>query len=156
MGSLLKEDIELLKGQLKNHGYKLTPQRRAILDAIIDNEGKHLSTEEIYDIVKKNCPEIGLATVYRTLLLFEKIGTVCRMNFDDGCNRYELVHNYESHQHHHLICLGCNSVEEVEDDLLDLLEETISRKYDFEVTNHSVKFFGYCAKCRKKMGQQNK
>ena len=148
MAVSVKEDTEKLKEQLKTEGYKLTPQRRAILNVIADKEGKHLSTEEIYDIVKISCPEIGLATVYRTLQLLEKMTVVCRMNFDDGCNRYELVHKYEDHQHHHLVCLKCGSVEEVEGDLLDALEEKIRVKYDFNITNHSVKFFGYCSKCK--------
>lgn len=148
MGSFSREEIERLKEQLKSEGYKLTPQRRAVLDIIISNEGKHLSTEEIYDEVKDGCPEIGLATVYRTLQLLEKMGVVCRMNFDDGCNRYELVHRDEDHQHHHLICVTCGSVEEVEDDLLENLENKIEEKYDFKITNHSVKFFGYCNKCK--------
>lgn len=151
MDVISKEDIDKLKENLKHQGYKLTPQRRAVLDVVIYNEGKHLSTEEIYDIVKKGCPEIGLATVYRTLLLFEKIGTITRVNFGDGCNRYELVHKYEDHHHHHLICLGCNSVEEVEDDLLEELEANIRTKHNFEIVNHNVKFYGYCAKCREKM-----
>lgn len=143
-----KEETEKLKQKLKVEGYKLTPQRRAVLDVIIDNEGKHLSTEEIYDIVKIDCPEIGLATVYRTLQLLEKMGAVCRMNFDDGCNRYELIHNDEDHQHHHLVCINCGNVEEVEGDLLEALEEQIENKYKFIITNHSVKFFGYCSKCK--------
>lgn len=150
MGTISREETDKLKEQLKGQGYKLTPQRRAVLDVVIDNEGKHLSTEEIYDIVKKGCPEIGLATVYRTLQLLEKMGVICRMNFDDGCNRYELVHKNEDHQHHHLVCLTCGSVEEVEGDLLDDLEKKIENKYDFNITNHSVKFFGYCNKCRNK------
>lgn len=148
MGTISREETDKLKEQLKGQGYKLTPQRRAVLDVVIDNEGKHLSTEEIYDIVKKGCPEIGLATVYRTLQLLEKMGVICRMNFDDGCNRYELVHKDEDHQHHHLVCLKCGSVEEVEGDLLDDLERKIEDKYDFNITNHSVKFFGYCSKCK--------
>lgn len=148
MVTISREETDKLKEQLKGQGYKLTPQRRAVLDAVIDNEGKHLSTEEIYDIVKKGCPEIGLATVYRTLQLLEKTGVICRMNFDDGCNRYELVHKDEDHQHHHLVCLTCGSVEEVEDDLLDDLEGKIENKYNFIITNHSVKFFGYCSKCK--------
>lgn len=150
MTSLSKEEMEKLKQQLKVEGYKLTPQRRAVLDAIISNEGKHLSTEEIYDIVKAECPEIGLATVYRTLQLLEKMDVVYKMNFDDGCNRYELAHNDEDHQHHHLVCVSCGSVEEVEDDLLDSIEEKIEGKYSFKITNHNVKFFGYCTKCQDK------
>jgi Fur family transcriptional regulator, ferric uptake regulator len=147
MAILSKEETQKLKEQMKVQGYKLTPQRRAVLDIIIENEGKHLSTEEIYDLVKKDCPEIGLATVYRTLQLFEKMGVVCKMNFDDGCNRYELVHEDEDHHHHHLICLSCGSVEEVEDDLLEILESSIQKKCNFKITNHRVKFFGYCKNC---------
>lgn len=148
MNQLSKEETDKLKEELKVQGYKLTPQRRAVLDILLENEGKHLSTEEIYDLVKTSCPEIGLATVYRTLQLLEKMGVTCRMNFDDGCNRYELVHKHEDHQHHHLICKLCGKVEEVEDDLLEALENKIEAKYNFKIKNHSVKFYGYCEKCR--------
>lgn len=148
MGNLSIQETDKLKEQLKGQGYKLTPQRRAVLDILLENEGKHLSTEEIYDLVREDCPEIGLATVYRTLQLLEKMGVTCRMNFDDGCNRYELVHKNEDHQHHHLICKSCGCVQEVEDDLLEALENKVEDKYNFKIENHSVKFFGYCEKCR--------
>lgn len=59
-----------LKIKLKENGYKLTTQRRVILDVILENQGKHLSPEEIYDSVRDKYPEIGLATIYRTLQLF--------------------------------------------------------------------------------------
>lgn len=150
MAKFSNEEYNLLKEQMKSKGYKLTPQRRAVLDVIIENEGKHLSTEEVYDIVKKGCPEIGLATVYRTLQLLEKIGVVSKLNFDDGCNRYELVHSDEAHQHHHLICNVCGTVEEVEDVLLESLENKVETKYNFKITNHDVKFYGVCKKCYKK------
>lgn len=148
MSNLSLQETDKLKEQLKGLGYKLTPQRRAVLDILLENEGKHLSTEEIYDLVRKDCPEIGLATVYRTLQLLEKMGVTCKMNFDDGCNRYELVHKDEDHQHHHLICKSCGSVQEVEDDLLEVLESKVEDKYNFKIENHSVKFFGYCKSCR--------
>lgn len=150
MASLSKEDNEKLKELLKVDGYKLTPQRRAVLEAMLTSEGKHLSTEEIYDIVKQDCPEIGLATVYRTVQLLEKMGVLSRINFDDGCNRYELVHSNEDHHHHHLVCMNCGKVEEAEDDLLDPIEKEIEQKYDFKITNHNVKFFGYCKECKDK------
>lgn len=143
-----KEETEKLKLDLKERGYKLTPQRRAILNAIIDSEGRHLSPEEIYDLVKMECPEIGLATVYRTVQLLEKMGILYKMNFDDGVSRYELVHNTEDHQHHHLICVKCGEIQEVEDDLLDSLEGKIEGMYDFKITNHDVKFYGICKKCK--------
>jgi Fe2+/Zn2+ uptake regulation proteins len=144
-------DVETLKKQLKDKGYKLTPQRRAVLDVIIENEGKHLTTEEIYELVKKGCPEIGLATVYRTLQLLEEINLIFKLNLDDGRNRYELAHDEEDHHHHHLICVKCGSVTEVEGDLLDALENKIEQKYKFDITNHILKFFGYCSNCREKL-----
>ena len=141
-------DYNALKEDLKKKGYKLTPQRRAILDIIVDCEGKHLTAEEIYDEVKKTCPEIGLATVYRTIALLEQIGFVSRLNLNDGCSRYELIHDDENHMHHHLICNRCNAVIEVEDDLLEELEDRISKEYEFKIVDHSLQFFGVCKQCQ--------
>lgn len=146
-------DYNVLKEQLKTKGYKLTPQRRAIVDTIVKCEGRHLTAEEIYDEVKQNCPEIGLATVYRTILLLEQIGVVSRLHLNDGCSRYELIHSDEAHRHHHLVCNICNKVIEVEDDLLEELEGEIQQKYEFEITDHSLKFYGYCKECRKKLDE---
>jgi len=150
MAKLSSNEIEKLKENLKEKGYKLTPQRRAIVDIIIRNEGSHLTTEELYDLVKVECPEIGLATVYRTVQLLEEIGIVCKLDLNDGCSRYELVHENENHQHHHLICNICGKVIEVEEDLLEGLENDIQRKYDFIIKNHSVKFYGVCNECMRK------
>jgi hypothetical protein len=88
---------------VKARGYKLTPQRRATVDVILQNKGKHMSAEEVFLEVRNLCPEIGLATVYRTMLLLEEIQILQRHNFDDGRNRYELNHPEEDHHHHHLI-----------------------------------------------------
>ena len=143
-------DIESLKENLKQKGYKLTPQRRAIVDVIIEKEGEHLTAEEIYDEVKKICPDIGLATVYRTVLLLEEVGVIFKLDLNDGCRRYELVHSEETHRHHHLVCNECRAVFEVQDDLLDELEESIETTYGFKILDHSVKFFGVCSECCKK------
>ena len=143
-------EIEKLKSNLKEKGYKLTPQRRAILDTIIKSEGQHLTAEEIYELVKLDCPEIGLATVYRTVLLLDELAVICKLDLNDGCSRYELVHQDENHQHHHLICTSCGKVIEVQGDLLETLEKTIEDKYNFEIKNHSVKFYGLCSDCQNK------
>lgn len=143
-------DMEALKENLKKRGYKLTHQRRAIVDTIIENEGKHLTAEEIYDEVKKDCPEIGLATVYRTVLLLEDLKVVSRVDLSDGCSRYELIHADEIHRHHHLICSSCHNIFEVQEDLLENLEHKIETAYHFKILNHSVTFYGLCDKCQKK------
>lgn len=143
-------DMNELKENLKQKGYKLTPQRRSIVDIIIEKEGEHLTAEEIYDEVKKVCPEIGLATVYRTVLLLEEVGVICKLDLNDGCSRYELVHDIDEHMHHHLVCNECKGVFEVQDDLLEELEESIEKSYGFKILDHSVKFYGICSKCSQK------
>lgn len=142
-------NIDNVKETLREEGYKLTTQREAILNAIIENQEKHLSPEEIYDIVRLNYPDIGIATVYRTLQLLEKLSIIYKVNFDDGYNRYELNYNSENeHHHHHLICLNCSEVFEVKLDLLETLEDEIEKAHGFKITDHNVKFFGYCSKCQ--------
>jgi Fur family transcriptional regulator, ferric uptake regulator len=148
MSKLSQDDIIKLKEDLKKKGYKLTPQRRAIVDVMIESEGKHLTVEEIYDLVKIQCPEIGLATVYRTILLLEEMEIVSKIDLGDNCSRYELVHEEESHHHHHLICTDCGNIIEVEGDLLDVLEDNIEMKYKFQIKNHSLKFYGLCNNCQ--------
>ena len=141
--------FETLKEKLKNKGYKLTPQRKAILDVVMANQGKHLSTEEIYDIVRKDCPDIGLATVYRTLLLLSDLDVLSKMNIDDGCVRYELNIHEDDHQHHHLICSNCGLIIEVVEDLLEDLETRVETEFDFLIKDHNLKFYGICSKCKK-------
>lgn len=139
---------EELKEKLKIKGYKLTPQRKAILDVVIDNQGKHLSSEEIYDIVKVNCQDIGLATVYRTLTLLSELEVVSRIDLDDNCTRYELNTHEDDHQHHHLICSNCGLILEVSGDRLDELEQKIELEYNFKIKDHKLKFYGLCENCR--------
>lgn len=140
--------INGIKEIFKEKGYKLTFQRRAILNSILQNPGEHLSSEEIYNWVKNDYCHIGLATVYRSLQLFEDLEIITKINFDDGVWRYELNIDSEKHQHHHLICIKCGVVIEVQADLLDHLEEQIEKNYNFQIDDHSAKFFGICSECR--------
>lgn len=138
-----------LKEILKDNGFRVTNQRNVILKAIAKCPGRHLTAEEVYDLVKADFPEIGLTTVYRTIQLFLELGLVYKINFDDGFVRYELAEREKSsHHHHHLICLKCGKVNSFEDDMLDELENQVSEKLGFEVINHEVKLYGYCTKCK--------
>lgn len=141
-------DNSTLKEKLKECGYKYTGQRAAILDSLILCEGQHVSVEELFSFVRSKHPEIGLATVYRTMILLDKLGLVHKLDFDDGFCRYELVKPNEDHRHHHLICSSCGSVSEMEEDLLDTMEEQILEKIGFLVKDHRVQFYGLCSKCR--------
>ena len=144
METHINKFIKILQGE----GYKLTNQRRAILKTIVDNHEEHLSCDEVFLLVSKENPDMGIATVYRTLQLFEKLNIVYRLNFDDGFSRYELNSGTGDHHHHHLICLECGKVLEVKLDLLESLENQIEKEGQFTIIDHNVKFYGYCNNCR--------
>ncbi|MGL5313683.1 MAG: Fur family transcriptional regulator [Peptostreptococcaceae bacterium] len=140
--------MDILKEKLKETGFKITPQRRAIVDILLRNNSEHLSSEEIYDLVRVDCPEIGLATVYRTMQLLDEVGVISKLNLDDGCIRYELSLDKEDcHNHHHLICKKCGKIMEVKEDLLDSIEKQIQEIYKFDIVDHDVKFYGTCENC---------
>lgn len=105
----MEKEKSNFKEQLKEKGLRMTSQRQAVLDVIKESEGQHLSTEEIYGLLKEKDSNIGLATVYRTLLLLDSMELVYKTDFDDGCCRYEINCSREEHRHHHLICLKCGS-----------------------------------------------
>ncbi|MBM7622722.1 Fur family transcriptional regulator [Sporohalobacter salinus] len=142
----MKITIEKVKDKLAVNNYKMTSQRLIILESIIENEGEHLSAEEVYAKVKEEEPGIGLATVYRTLELFCELDILHQLNFGDNCRRYELVH--ENQHHHHLICINCNSITEFNDEILEDFEAGIKEEHNFAVTDHRIKFYGYCEDCQ--------
>jgi Fur family transcriptional regulator, ferric uptake regulator len=121
-------------GRIRGLGHKATPQRLAVLRALIAEQ--HQSLGEI----RARCPEVGLVTIYRTLDLLSEIGVVRRLDLGDG-PRYELAEDH----HHHLICESCGAVSEFERCPLDLRR---LKGIDFEITAHTLEVYGRCAECR--------
>ncbi len=139
--------IDDVSNKLRSKDYKLTPQRELILRVLLENKDTHLSAEEVYHLVRKKSPEVGLATVYRTLELFYDNDIIHSVDFGDGRKRYEFGYQSSGHHHHHVICLKCGKVIEINEDLLDELESQVKREHDFKVTNHELKIYGYCKNC---------
>ena len=148
----MKIDREDFKRLLKEKGLKMTRQRLVVLEVLAESSGQHLTAEEIYERIKAANPDIGLATVYRTVQLLLELGLIDRINLDDGCVRYEIGHlltDETKHNHHHLICRKCGRVIPFDADLLDELEEHIEEAAGFHVQDHEVKFYGLCSDCMK-------
>ena len=143
-------DVEELRRRFREKHYKVTPQRQIILQVCAEHLEEHLSAEDVYSLLRAESPDIGLATVYRTLEMLEELGFLHRIEFGDGKSRYELATGDSAHSHHHLICLSCGTVIEFGDDLMETLESFVSRTADFQITDHQVKFYGYCRECRNK------
>ncbi len=121
------EQIDKINRQLTVNGYKLTPQREITLKVLLENERDHLSAEDVFMLVRQKFPEIGLATVYRTLELLAELNIVQKMNFGDGVARFDLRQEGHDHMHHHLVCRVCGALEEIQDDWLLELEQRVDK-----------------------------
>lgn len=148
---------ERFKEILRERGLKVTNQRLLVLETIADHPGEHLTAEEIYELAKERYPEIGLATIYRTVQVLVELHVIDKVSFDDGFVRYELgsARADSRHHHHHAICMECGRVFAFEGDLLETLEQALYDTMGFVVTDHEVKLTGYCKDCVKRKGQQN-
>jgi Fur family ferric uptake transcriptional regulator len=144
----MEHRIERIKKQLHAESYKLTPQREATVRVLLEREEDHLSAEDIYLLVKEKAPEIGLATVYRTLELLSELKIVDKINFGDGVSRYDLRKEGAAHFHHHLVCMECGTVEEIVEDLLEEVEKKVEDQWQFQVKDHRLTFHGICHKCQ--------
>lgn len=143
---------EKVKDLLREKGLKVTSQRLMVLNILSAHGDEHLTVEEIYDLAKEESPEIGLATIYRTVQVLLELHVIERVTFDDGFARYELngEETGSGHRHHHAICTQCGKVYSLETDLLDTLEKQVFESLGFEVTDHEVKLYGLCSACRRK------
>lgn len=130
--------------------YKLTPQREKIVEILVENDEQHLSAEELYFILKEKTPDIGIATVYRTLDIFYELKILEKISFSNGVSKYHLRQSLDGSLHHHLICTKCNTIEKVSNSLFNKLIEYMKKEYSFEVQDNSLSFYGTCSKCREK------
>lgn len=143
---------EKVKDLLREKGLKVTSQRLMVLNILSAHGDEHLTVEEIYDLAKEESPEIGLASIYRTVQVLLELHVIEKVTFDDGFARYELngEETGSGHRHHHAICTQCGKVYSLETDLLDTLEKQVFESLGFEVTDHEVKLYGLCSACRRK------
>jgi Fur family ferric uptake transcriptional regulator len=132
--------------KLRQRGYKLTPQRRAVLNVIVTSQ-EHLTPTAIHEKVQQEHPGIGLVTIYRTLGIFSKLGVICKVN-PEGSSQSYLIRRASEH-HHHLICSVCGTVVEFTTCDLGELEQRLSRETGFKIEGHLLEFAGCCPDCQK-------
>ncbi len=141
-------NIRTILERLNSSEYRVTWQRWAIIKEIVLNKDRQLSAEDVYNLIKQDYPEIGLATIYRTLDLLTDLGMLQRVSFGDGKTRYGLADGGSQYQNH-LICVRCGAVEAFDEAFLRSLEEAVGEANQFQVIDHEVKFFGVCKACQK-------
>ncbi len=131
---------------LRRHGYKLTPQRRAVIGTIASSPD-HLTPAAIYEKVHQERPDIGLVTIYRTLEILARLGLICELHAGGSCRSYTIG---APEHHHHLICSSCGEVIDFSGYDLSSLEERLSRETGFEIEDHLLEFIGLCQNCKAK------
>ena len=131
---------------LRQRGYKLTPQRRQVINAIALSH-EHLTPAAIYEKVHQQHPGIGRVTIYRTLDILTELGLICEVHAEGSCHSYLLRRPAE--HHHHLICADCGAVVDFTSCDLSQLEHKLSQKTGFDINDHLLEFSGLCPDCRK-------
>jgi Fur family transcriptional regulator, ferric uptake regulator len=126
-------------------GLSSTSQRDIILEVFLSTH-QHISVEELYLKIKASNPGVGHATVYRTLKLFVESGLAREILLHDGQTRYE--HVIVGKHHDHLVCTNCNSIIEFEDATIEKLQEEIAARHGFQIKNHKMEIYGFCAACK--------
>jgi Fur family transcriptional regulator, ferric uptake regulator len=129
--------------QIKNAGLKNTPARTAVIK-VLKSAKSPIDVEKIIEEVNKETA-VNQATIYRILDLYTKKGIVERVELGEGKYRYEL----QAKHHHHLVCINCGKIEDVEVEKLSEIEDKIKDKKGFQVKSHSLEFFGLCKNCQR-------
>ncbi len=134
--------------ELRSRGYRITPQRKAILACLHDTPG-HLSPAEIYEYVRQTTARVTEATVYRTLDFLAENNLIQPSLNTNG----HLVYEMAGHDHHHLICRSCGANVEIEHSLVQKLYRQLEAKSGYRLTAGHLTFFGLCPSCQGKRAQ---
>ena len=129
---------------LRQHGYKVTPQRRAVIQVIASSQD-HLTPASIYEKVHQDHPNIGFVTIYRTLETLDKLGLICEVHAGGNCRSYTI--STPGH-HYHLICSNCGTVIDFPGFGLGEVEQDLSKKTGFRIDDHLLEFIGLCQDCQ--------
>lgn len=133
--------------RLRDAGYKLTNARLTVLD-VLEQGGGHMTSADVIEATAQAAPEIGRASVFRTLDLLTQLAVIRPTYIESSATpRYVLL---PDGHHHHVICTICNIVIEFDDCGLKALTEKLERQYDMQINGHLLEFYGKCHNCQDK------
>lgn len=131
------------QGRLRAKGYRLTPQRQLVLEAIAALG--HATAEDILSQVRETASGINISTVYRTLDLLEELALITHTHLSHGAPTYHVADDAE---HVHLVCRSCGAIAEVSPDVVAATVDRLAEDHGFEADVHHFAVFGRCAACR--------
>jgi len=133
-----------LDAYLARHQLKQTKQRKVIVGHFL-NMNAHVAAENLYEDLRKEGLNFGLATIYRTLNLLRDAGLVEQHSFADGRAVFEI--NRPNTHHDHIICITCGKIEEFESDEIEELQRRIAKEKGFSLSSHRLDLYGQCSPC---------
>ncbi|MGP4079767.1 peroxide-responsive transcriptional repressor PerR [Bacillus sp. Marseille-Q3570] len=129
---------------LKDAGVRITPQRHAILEYLIQTMS-HPTADEIYKALEDKFPNMSVATVYNNLRVFKGAGLVKELTYGDSSSRFDCV----TTDHYHIICESCGKIVDFSYPGLDEVEDVAKHVTGFKVANHRMEVYGTCPECQK-------
>lgn len=125
-------------------GLKITPQRRLIFELLAEDES-HPTAEELYQLVISRMPDVSQTTVYNTLCKLVALGELAPVeNLSEAGARFDT----NSSNHHHLFCMNCHTLVDIEQDFPDV-ELTLEEAKGYQIVKNQVTFYGICQECQK-------
>ena len=138
--------MDELIDELRADGHRVTTARRAVLQEVLDAGDRHLSAEDLAELIRRRQPDVHLSTVYRTVDLLESAGILTQVHVGHGPGTYHLAHD----RHHHAVCDSCGQVVEVSAALLAPVVDQLDRQIGFAARPRHLTINGTCARCREK------
>jgi Fe2+ or Zn2+ uptake regulation protein len=140
----MRLDATDMAERLGARGSRLTPQRRAVVEALARTDAA-LSALQLFDAGRQECPDLGLTTVYRTLELLSEAGAIRRVHADGHCEAFVPA---ESDHGHSVVCVGCGKVGEFTDCDVSSLVRRAADETGFAIEEHFLQLSGVCAECQ--------
>lgn len=142
----INEGIEEYLGRLKARGFRLTSQRRVIVETLLRNLGTHLNARELLDLAQRDDPSIGIATIYRTIELLNSLGMLNMVNLEEGFLRFEVP---DEQMHFHVFCRSCGKTVHLSEEETKMAEVTRwAGSEGFELLPQTFEMAGICRECR--------
>jgi len=140
----IEQRLNQMLSKLKEHDFRLTPQRLAVLKVLAVSEG-HPTVEQIYETVRVEFPTTSVATIYKTVNLLKQLNEVLELGFPDGSNRYD---GNKPYPHPHVICTKCKKIIDPNLGSIKELTKEVVKETGFQILNYRVDFFGTCRDCQ--------
>lgn len=145
------ENINFCIERLRELNIKITPERNKIIKLFTSEPYKHFTSKEIFQIFRSSKINLGLATIYRNLNLFESLNIINKLTLENGTAKYEFnsEQSQEQKPHFHLICMKCGKIIDYSYGEINKIYRIIEKDINFKIKNVDGKFYGYCDECKK-------